>query len=1069
MKPKKTGIVSLLILLLLVTGIPAAFAQSPPSVQTCKPTKMYVDYLQGPPSVQDVRARLNGTVNPNGSDCSVYFEYGATLTYGSVADASPSTVSGSSEVSVSASLTGLSVNTVYHCRLVAVSDGAIYYGHDLAFIPSSDPGDINIYGDHTINGITCRQIWESRFVTSTSPTGNIEIVAAPSDSPTMAEFDITNHNSFDVSVDYADDANGYQFSGTLVLGACITQQIYVFKNSLAAFSYDGNLFKQMLTNDQTCSDTPLPQNNIEIYYLGYLDENSAGVDSPGVYSINNRNAQAVSLDVRSGSSSYTVSVPANGIVYFISPVFSEVILGCDNKQFAVASPSWIKWHGAALVTVNPLGSIDNTATFELQNNDVTAHKVKLKNADGTTHSYSLAPYGSQIVTIEKSDWDLYLDMNLPQANLAGLVEDGYVNISSVSPGTSPVQFQVSRTTVSMGAAGGSSTLVQVLGSTAWTAVSDQTWLTVSPASGSTDQMLTFTAEANPAAVARSANVTISDGPESKTIVVTQAPLGQDNALHFDGINDYVSIPDNDAGITDAVTLETWVKWEPDSPSDIQFICGKQPEQLEIQAGGSPNGIRFIPATGVYLDAANALPVGVWTHVAVVYRPSAALAKMYINGNEVALTNNGSQPLTSALINSATAFCLGSRSDGSYRFKGALDNFRIWNRALTQNEIRLDMLNNPVGTERQAGLVSSYDFNNGIAEADNAGVTDLTDEMGNFNGVLNNFALTGTSSNWVASGAASAAQGFTVTYDANGADSGTVPTDSLKYVSGATATVQAAGGLAKTGGSFSGWNTSAGGSGIAYAAAADLNIETSNVTLYAQWTPDQSITTGTISGTVTYGSIPVEGATVGLTVSGSVYSAATAANGSYSIVNVPAETGYTVTATKSGYNSGSATNVSVTTSTTTQNVNIALTATPTATHTVSVFANPAEGGTVAGGNTYSEGASVTVTASVYSGYNFINWTEDNVQVSANSTYTFTMGAADRSLTANFATVTTAAYSVNVTASPTAGGTVNGGGTYAQGANVMVTATPNSGYSFVYWTENSSEVSTSSAYMLRRPVK
>jgi uncharacterized protein (TIGR02145 family) len=55
-----------------------------------------------------------------------------------------------------------------------------------------------------------------------------------------------------------------------------------------------------------------------------------------------------------------------------------------------------------------------------------------------------------------------------------------------------------------------------------------------------------------------------------------------------------------------------------------------------------------------------------------------------------------------------------------------------------------------------------------------------------------------------------------------------------------------------------------------------------------------------------------------------------------------------------------------------------------------------------------------------------------------------------------------YTVTVSANPTGGGTVSGGGTYAEGASCTVTATPNSGYTFVNWTENSTEVSTAATY-------
>ena len=49
-----------------------------------------------------------------------------------------------------------------------------------------------------------------------------------------------------------------------------------------------------------------------------------------------------------------------------------------------------------------------------------------------------------------------------------------------------------------------------------------------------------------------------------------------------------------------------------------------------------------------------------------------------------------------------------------------------------------------------------------------------------------------------------------------------------------------------------------------------------------------------------------------------------------------------------------------------------------------------------------------------------------------------------------------------ANPTAGGTTTGAGTFAQGAVATVAATPNTGYTFVNWTENGTIVSTSSSY-------
>src|SRR5205807_41708 len=55
-----------------------------------------------------------------------------------------------------------------------------------------------------------------------------------------------------------------------------------------------------------------------------------------------------------------------------------------------------------------------------------------------------------------------------------------------------------------------------------------------------------------------------------------------------------------------------------------------------------------------------------------------------------------------------------------------------------------------------------------------------------------------------------------------------------------------------------------------------------------------------------------------------------------------------------------------------------------------------------------------------------------------------------------------YTITVSPSPSAGGTVSGGGTFPAGSTKTVTATPNSGYAFLNWTENSSSVSASASY-------
>jgi len=83
--------------------------------------------------------------------------------------------------------------------------------------------------------------------------------------------------------------------------------------------------------------------------------------------------------------------------------------------------------------------------------------------------------------------------------------------------------------------------------------------------------------------------------------------------------------------------------------------------------------------------------------------------------------------------------------------------------------------------------------------------------------------------------------YGVSYDGNGADSGSPPSDENEYESGDTVTVLGnPGGLAKAGHDFKGWNTAADQSGTSYAAGSELTISDGDITLYARWLPEGSI-------------------------------------------------------------------------------------------------------------------------------------------------------------------------------------------------------------------------------------
>lgn len=119
------------------------------------------------------------------------------------------------------------------------------------------------------------------------------------------------------------------------------------------------------------------------------------------------------------------------------------------------------------------------------------------------------------------------------------------------------------------------------------------------------------------------------------------------------------------------------------------------------------------------------------------------------------------------------------------------------------------------------------------------------------------------------------------------------------------------------------------------------------------------------------------------------------------------------------------------------------------------------GTIDSGNvteyTYGIGAALpTAEDMTYNGYVFQGWYESSDFSGEAVTAISATDTGNKTYYAKW----TKLYTVTVTAGN--GGTVSGGGTFEDGSTVTVTATANSGYRFVRWTENGQQVSDSESY-------
>lgn len=209
------------------------------------------------------------------------------------------------------------------------------------------------------------------------------------------------------------------------------------------------------------------------------------------------------------------------------------------------------------------------------------------------------------------------------------------------------------------------------------------------------------------------------------------------ALSFDGTDDYVSLPN---GLSGSYTKEVWIN--PASFTGFPNILSGTGTAIFLNAGRLATG----HSTGGFsqiVDPAT-LVAGTWYHVAVTYNAGTGDMQLYKNGVLI-------QTATSVPAYTEPMLEIG-RYNSANHFNGSIDEVRLWNTVRTGAQISGNMNCELTGDE--PGLLAYYNFNQGMAGGTNAGVTTLNDTKDACiaaNGTLNNFALTGASSNWIAPG------------------------------------------------------------------------------------------------------------------------------------------------------------------------------------------------------------------------------------------------------------------------------------------------------------------------------
>jgi len=249
---------------------------------------------------------LNASVNPNGSNTTVWFEYGTSQSLGYVIG-SQTIGSGNSTQSIASYISGLSSNTTYYYRIVAQNSYGTVYGSTLNSVTQSS-------GSSSSNG------WVPTITTNYA-------INVSQNSATL---------SGTVNPNYSNTTAWFEYGTTNSLGYTVSSQ------SVGSGSYSQNI---------TTSITGLQYNTT--YYYRIVAQNSYGTVYGSILNFITTNSSTV----YSGTTSvvgapYVVTVPATFIYQ------NSVLLNGTSNPNGSSATAWFEWGLAS-----SLGNTTNSSSM----------------------------------------------------------------------------------------------------------------------------------------------------------------------------------------------------------------------------------------------------------------------------------------------------------------------------------------------------------------------------------------------------------------------------------------------------------------------------------------------------------------------------------------------------------------------------------------------------------------------------------------------------------------------------------------------------------------------------------
>jgi len=432
-------------------------------------------------SVTMTSATLNGTVNPNGVATTYHFDWGTTVSYGTSTTAT-SAGSGSSVVSESAGISGLTAGTTYHYRIVAVSSSGTTNGSDLTLTTTSPTLSVTpsnqavaATSGSTQFTVTSNSSWtassnQSWCTVTTSGSGNGTITANYAANLTVASrvanvtVTVTGLTPIVVTVTQA--------AGAPTLSVTPSNQAVAATSGSTSFSVTSNTSWTASSDQSWCTVTTSGSGNGTI--TANYTANLTIVSRIANVTITVTGLTPIVVTVTQAAGAPTLSV---------TPSNQAVTATAGTTTFSVTSNTgWTVSSDQSWCIVTPSGSGSGSITATYSDNLSVTSRIALV-------TVTVTGLTSVVVTVTQA---------------------GAAPTLTVTPSNQDVSDFAG------------STSFAVTSNTNWTVTSDQTWC-VPTSSGSGNGTITASYAQNPSYSTRVANITVTVTGLAPTVVtVSQA-------------------------------------------------------------------------------------------------------------------------------------------------------------------------------------------------------------------------------------------------------------------------------------------------------------------------------------------------------------------------------------------------------------------------------------------------------------------------------------------------------------------------------------------------------------------